>query len=78
MDNFIAYGEILEEAINNMEKVISICQEMNLSLSNESFHMLLIEDTVIGHHIFPSCIRVEPMKIEIIGKLPVPTFQKGK
>jgi hypothetical protein len=48
----------------------------NLSLSNEKFHMIHTEGVVLGHHISPIGIQVDPAKIEVIRGLPVPTTQK--
>jgi hypothetical protein len=38
--------------------------------------MLLTEGIVLGHHISPTGIRVDPTKIEVICKLPIPATQK--
>jgi len=62
--------------MDNLEKVLTRSQETNLSLSNEKCHMLLIEGIVLGHHISLTSIKVNPAKIEVIEKLPIPTTQK--
>jgi hypothetical protein len=41
MDDFTVYGNTFEESLDNLEKVLKICKEVNLSLSNEKFFMLL-------------------------------------
>ena len=38
--------------------------------------MLLTEGIVLGHHISPEGIKVDPAKVEIILKLPSPKNQK--
>ena len=38
--------------------------------------MLLTEGIVLGHHISPEGIKVDPSKVEIILKLPNPKSQK--
>jgi hypothetical protein len=38
--------------------------------------MLLTKGIVLGHHISPIGIRVDPTKIEVILKLPISTTQK--
>jgi hypothetical protein len=35
MDEFIVYGNTYQEALDNLEKVLIRCQEMNPSLSHE-------------------------------------------
>jgi predicted RNase H-like HicB family nuclease len=42
MEDFIVYGNTFEEAMENIEKVLTKCQERNISLSNEKCHMLLV------------------------------------
>jgi hypothetical protein len=76
MDNFIVYGNTFDEAMNNLENLLKICQEKNLSLSHEKCHMILTKGIILGHHICPSGIHVNPTKIELITKLPVPMKQK--
>jgi len=41
MDNFTVYGNTYQKALDNLEKVLIRCQEMNLSLSHEKCKMLL-------------------------------------
>ena len=39
--------------------------------------MLLTEEIVLGNHISPEGIKVDPGKVEIIHKLPNPKSQKN-
>jgi hypothetical protein len=66
MDDFTVYGDTFQEALDNLEKVLIRCQETNLSLNNEKCHMLHTEGVVLGHHISPVGIQVDPTKIEVI------------
>jgi hypothetical protein len=65
-----------KKLVDNLEKVLIRCQETNLSLSHEKCHMLRTEGVVLGHHISPTGIQVDPAKIKVIRDLPVPTTQK--
>jgi hypothetical protein len=76
MDEFIVYGNTYQEALDNLEKVLIRCQEMNLSLSHEKCKMLLTEGVVLGHHVSSEGIQVYPMKIEVIVRLPPLKTQK--
>lgn len=76
MENFTVYGQTLEEALCNLEKVLTICKETNLPLSNEKCYMVQIEGIVLGHHISVESIKVDPAKIEVIVNLAVPKRQK--
>ena len=40
MDDFTVYGNTFEEALENLEKVLKICKEENLSLSHEKCFMM--------------------------------------
>ena len=40
MDDFTAYGNTFQEALDNLEKVLIRCQETNLALSHEKCKML--------------------------------------
>ena len=76
MDDFSMYGNEFDESSQNLEKVLIRCIESNLSLSNEKWFMLLTEGIVLGHHISPEGIKVDPTKVKIIPKLPNPKIQK--
>jgi hypothetical protein len=76
MDDFTVYGNTYQEALDNLEKVLIRCQEMNLSLSHEKCKMLLTEGVVLGHHVSSEGIKVDPAKIEVIIRLPPPKTQK--
>ena len=76
MDDFIAYGNNFQEAIDNLEKVLIWCQETNLDVSHEKCKMLLIEGIVLGHHVSSQGIKVGPANIKVIVGLPSPKTQK--
>jgi hypothetical protein len=76
MDDFTVYGNTFEEALANLEKVLIKCQETNLALSHEKCFMLQTEGIVLGHCVSSAGIKVDPKKIEVISKLPVPKNQK--
>ena len=51
MDEFIVYDNTFEEALENLEKVLKMCKEANLSLSHDKCFMMFTEGNVLGHHI---------------------------
>jgi hypothetical protein len=69
MDEFTVYGNTYHEALDNLNKVLIRCQEINLSLSHEKCKMLLTEGVVLGHHVSSEGIIVDPAKIKVIVKL---------
>ena len=76
MDDFIAYGNTFQEALDNLEKVQIRCQETNLALSHDKCKMLLTEGIVLEHHVSSQGIKVDPTKIEVIVGLQSPKTQK--
>jgi hypothetical protein len=76
MDEFMVYGDDFQQALDNLEKVLIWCKETNLSLSHEKYRMMLTEGIVLGHHIFDTCIRVDPTKIDIISQIRIPSSRK--
>lgn len=76
MDDLTAYGTTFEKAKLNLEKVLKICQEYNLSLNSEKCFMMMEEGVVLGHFILSQGIQVDPTKIEVISTLP--TLEKKK
>ena len=72
MDDFTVYGQTFQEDISNLEKVLKICKETNLSIINGKYHMLLTEGVVLAHHIFSVGLKVDPAKIEVTTNIPVP------
>jgi hypothetical protein len=76
MDEFTPYGNSFDEALDNLDKVLQRCREMNLSLSNEKCNMMMNEGIVLGHHLFSRGIEVDKEKIKIITLLPTPLKPK--
>ena len=76
MDDFTVYGNTIQEALVNLEKVLIRWQDANLALSHEKCKMMLTKGIVLGHHVSSTGIKVDPTKIEVMSKLPPPQTQK--
>ena len=63
IDDFTTYGDEYDQALDNLDEVLTICQDTNLSLSNEKCKMLMTEGIVLGHHISDKGIKVDLAKI---------------
>ena len=66
MDDFTPYGDYFEEDMENLEKVIKICKQTNVSLSKVKCHMMMKEGIVSGHLLLVVGIQVDPTKVEVI------------
>ncbi|GKC59630.1 reverse transcriptase domain-containing protein [Tanacetum coccineum] len=53
------------------------CEDTNLVLNWEKCHFMVKEGIVLGHKISKSGIEVDKAKVDVIAKLPHPTFVKG-
>jgi hypothetical protein len=49
-DEFTPYGNSFHEALDNIDKFLQRCEEMNLSLSYEKSNMDINEGVVLEHH----------------------------
>ena len=76
MDDFTPYGKDFEEALKKLEKVLSRCEQTQLSLSTEKCHMMMSEGVVLGNFISTNEIWVDPSKIKVIKNIPTPATQK--
>ena len=76
MDDFTPYGKDFEEALEKLKKVLTHCEQTQLSLSTKKFHMMMSEGVVLGHFISPDGIQVDPSKIKVIKNIPTPATQK--
>ncbi|KAK8563275.1 hypothetical protein V6N12_035425 [Hibiscus sabdariffa] len=77
MDDFSTFGDDFDSCLNNLEKVLTRCEESNLVLNWEKCHFMVDEGIVLGHKISARGIEVDRAKIDVISKLPPPTNIKG-
>ena len=77
MDDFSVYGSTFEQCLQNLEKVLQKCEEVNLVLNWEKCHFMVQTGVVLGHVVSSKGIEVDKAKIEVIEKLPPPTNVKG-
>ena len=76
MDDITVCGESFEEFLINLEIVLHRCIEKNLVLNWEKCHFMVNQGIVLGHIISNKGIEVDKAKIELISKLPSPTYVK--
>lgn len=77
MDDFSVFGSSYDECLKNLTLVLKQCEETNLVLNWEKCHFMVQEGIVLGHRISVRGIEVDKAKIQVIEKLPPPTFVKG-
>ncbi|GJX63015.1 reverse transcriptase domain-containing protein [Tanacetum coccineum] len=77
MDDFSVFGNSFNQCLNNLDKMLSRCEETNLVLNWKKFHFMVKEGIVLGHKISGKGIEVDKAKINVISKLPYPTNVKG-
>ncbi|GKB21371.1 putative nucleotidyltransferase, ribonuclease H [Tanacetum coccineum] len=77
MDDFSVLGNSFDCCLDNLDRMLSRCEETNLVLNWEKCHFMVKEGIVLGHKISRAGIEVDRAKINVIAKLPYPTNIKG-
>ncbi|KAB2615360.1 hypothetical protein D8674_021948 [Pyrus ussuriensis x Pyrus communis] len=77
MDDFSVFGTSFDNCLDNLTLVLKRCVETNLTLSWEQSNFMVRQGNVLGHVISNKGIEVDKAKIDLIAKLPPPTFVKG-
>ncbi|CAN6680009.1 unnamed protein product [Malus baccata var. baccata] len=77
MDDFSVFGISFDICLDNLSLVLERCRETNLVLNWEKCHFMVKHGIVLGHLISSKGIEVDKAKIEVISKLPPPTYVKN-
>ncbi|KAL0561437.1 hypothetical protein IC582_001864 [Cucumis melo] len=76
MDNFSVFRDSFKECLSNLEEVLEKCEEMQLILNWEKCHFMVKEEIVLGHKISHAGLKVDPVNIDVVSKLPPPSNVK--
>ncbi|GJY40349.1 reverse transcriptase domain-containing protein [Tanacetum coccineum] len=77
MDDFSVFEDSFSSCLSHLDKMLKRCEDTNLVLNWEKCHFMVKEGIVLGHKISKSGIEVDKAKVDVIAKLPHPTFVKG-
>lgn len=66
MDDFSIFGSLFEICLQNLNRVLARCDEMNLVLNWEKCHFLVWEGIILGHNISYGVLLVDRTKIKVI------------
>jgi hypothetical protein len=69
MDDFSIYGKTFADYLENLDKVLTSCGEVDLVLNWDKFHFMVKQGIVLGHVIFERGIEVDKVKVEAVEKL---------
>ncbi|XP_016453752.1 uncharacterized protein LOC107778081 [Nicotiana tabacum] len=64
MDDFSMVGISFDDCLNNFDRVLGRCEEINLVLNWEKCHFIVEEDIVLGHKISKHGIDIDKAKIQ--------------
>nr|GEZ53982.1 reverse transcriptase [Tanacetum cinerariifolium] len=78
MDDFSVFENSFENCLSHLDKMLQICEDINLSLNWEKSHFMVKEGIVLGHKISKNGTELERAKVDVIAKLPHPTAVKEK
>ncbi|XP_058216884.1 uncharacterized protein LOC131327767 [Rhododendron vialii] len=76
MDDFSVFGDSFDACLENLEKVLTRCEEKNLVLNWEKCHFMVTHGIVLGHIVSSKGIEVDKAKIDLIATLPTPKCVK--
>jgi hypothetical protein len=76
MDDFFVYGKTFMDSLENMDKVLMRCTEVDLVLNWEKCHFTVKQGVVLGHVISERGIEMDKAKVET-EQLPPPTDVKS-
>ena len=69
MDDFSVFGDLFDDCLINLEKVLSRCEEKNFVLNWEKCYFMVINGIVFGYIVLSKGIEVDKFKIELIVNL---------
>ena len=69
-------GLSFDDCLETLRAVLRRCEETNLVINWEKCHFMVREGIALGHKISAMGIEVDIEKVEVIEKLPPPTFVK--
>ena len=76
MDDFSVFRDSYEGCLENLRRVLEICEEKNLVLNWEKCHFMVTQGIVLGHVVSKEGIEVDKAKVELISNLPTPKCVK--
>jgi len=66
MDDFYVFGSSFDICLNNLALVLWRCEETNLVLNSENYHLMVQEDIILSHRISENGVEVDRAKVEVI------------
>ena len=76
MDDLTIFGNSFDNCLENLEKVLTRCEEKGLILNWEKCHYMVKSGIVLGHVVSSKGIEVDKAKVETISQLPSPRTVK--
>nr|GEV28374.1 DNA-directed DNA polymerase [Tanacetum cinerariifolium] len=77
MDDVLVFRDSFSLCLSHLDKMLKQCQDTNLVLNWEKCHFMVKEGIVLGHKSSKSEIKIDRAKVDVIAKLPHPTFVKA-
>nr|GEZ84198.1 reverse transcriptase domain-containing protein [Tanacetum cinerariifolium] len=77
MDDFSVFAGSFSSCLSHLDQMLKRCEDTNLVLNWEKCHFMIKEGIVLSHKISKFGIEVDRAKVDVIAKLPHPTFVKG-
>lgn len=72
MNTLTVYGNLLDECLDNLPKVLKRCLKTNVVLNYEKCHFMFDQRLILGHIMSSKDIEVDKAKVYVIKSLPYP------
>ena len=72
MNDFVVWGEEVEQHDARLRHVLDRCRERNPKLNREKFHVRVSEVRYVGHVVSADGVKPVPQKVEAINGMPIP------
>lgn len=76
IDDFPVFGDSFKKFLGSLKKVIKRCEETRLMFNWEKCYFMVTKGIVLGHIISKARLEVDPEKIDVVSKLPLPSDVK--
>lgn len=72
MDDFTVYGDLFDECLDNLTKVLKLCLKTNIFPNYEECHFMVDQWLILVHVVSSKGIEVDKAKVDVIKSLPHP------
>jgi len=76
LDDITVFSRSDEENLQHLRQTFKKCRKFGISLNPKKMHYALTEGKLLGHIVSPEGIGIDPARVEVILKVPLPRSKK--